>query len=154
MDDEPIDVPDEPAPQSDWFLQFLVRMANDRTWELGLTLNVGGVTVMGTLIGGRAYFDLLAAAFATGLNPATDEEREAVRASMAQAGRIYPEARFDEREARGEDVYLRQQENYIHLKDARFVVGNAFVPASGPLLWRGRLSEVDGWALGTVSATP
>jgi len=45
------------VPSKDWFLQFLVNLANKNRFELDITLTVGGILISGTLVGVRQYFD-------------------------------------------------------------------------------------------------
>ena len=52
------------APKKDWFLQFLVNLANKNRFELDITLTVGGILISGTLAGVRQYFDDISAYFA------------------------------------------------------------------------------------------
>ena len=52
------------APEKDWFLQFLVNLANNNRFELDITLTVGGFLISGTLTGVRQYFDELGQFFA------------------------------------------------------------------------------------------
>lgn len=41
---------------------------------------------------------------------------------------------------------------YIHLRDAKLLVDNRFVPASGTL-WRGRISDITGFSLGILEVS-
>jgi hypothetical protein len=149
----------------DWFLQQLVDMANHNTLGFPVTLHVGGVTVSGTIISGRKYFESWAAEVSAALNfPNADPEavtklKEVVRDQFGRLGAIYPEARSDgdTAEAGGEaqeSEYERAKNppSFIHLADARFFLGSNWVPTNRSVLWRGRISEVEGWFLGTLSA--
>ena len=131
----------EPTPFAvphDWFLQSLVNMANDG-FEIGVTLQVSGLLVSGVLVGGKAYFEGFAEDFSSGLNdPVT---AEAVRGSFAKYGEIYKKE--------GDDAPPPPQ--YIHLKNARFfnTSGNP-IPGNKGVWWRGRISEVAGFTLGSL----
>lgn len=64
----------------------------------------------------------------------------------------------EEAEAAAEDEadeppLLPSYKAFVHLRDARWIFGDSTVPAgSGPgMLWRGRLSEVQGFAFGSIS---
>lgn len=42
------------------------------------------------------------------------------------------------------------QRRHIHLIDAQILSGAQFVPSTGGVAWRGRLSHVSGWFFGTI----
>lgn len=129
----------EPDPE-DWFLQSLVRMSNNSEVGFELTLTVGGTIISGTLCSVREYFERFGKDFQAGWD------------------KIGAETDFDETIAslgkKPEDLTEEQEDNlppplYVHLKNARFYVpGQRPIPSNG-LLWRGRIAEVDGFALGT-----
>lgn len=48
-------------PQQDFVLQTLVKTANKHGLEICVTLNVGGTTISGDLIGGKTFSELLEA---------------------------------------------------------------------------------------------
>lgn len=148
---EPIEDFELPAPDVDWFLQNLVHLANNQVLDMPITLHVGGVVVTGTLISGRAYFEQLSELLAGGLPLWLGEAKEDIRKAFSLPADIYPRGSVEEREARGEDTRLTNPGQFIHLKDARFVIGEALVPKTQPVLWRGRLASVDGWVLGSMS---
>ncbi|BBI98466.1 gas vesicle protein [Ferrigenium kumadai] len=122
----------------DWFLQSLVNMANDGI-EIGVTLQVSGLLVSGVLAGGKSYFEGFAEDFSSGLND--PEAAESVRGSFAKYGEIYKKE--------GDDAPPLPQ--YIHLKNARFfnTSGNP-IPGNKGVWWRGRISEVAGFTLGSL----
>ncbi|OZI33277.1 gas vesicle protein [Bordetella genomosp. 1] len=56
------------------------------------------------------------------------------------------------------DVFRQEQPatplpNYIHLSDAQFFTTEGRPISQQPVLWRGRLSEVDGFVLGNLQWT-
>lgn len=122
----------------DWFLQSLVSMANNGV-EVGVTLQVSGLLVSGVLAGGKAYFEGFAEDFSSGLND--PETAKSVRDSFAKYGEIYKNE--------GDDAPPLPQ--YIHLKNARFfnTSGNP-IPGNKGVWWRGRISEVAGFTLGSL----
>lgn len=124
----------------DWFLQSLVGIANDGI-EFGVTLQVSGLLVSGVLTGGKAYFEGFAEDFASGLNDSKDAE--SVRSSFAQHGEIYEKS---------DDAPPPPQ--YIHLKNARFFnTAGKPIPGNKGVWWRGRISEVAGFTLGSLDQT-
>jgi hypothetical protein len=128
------------VPSKDWFLQFLVNLANKNRFELDITLTVGGILISGRLVGVRQYFDDLSTYFAGSFDSGkkTEEIKETFKKIGDQCACVSSS---------------EQTENpsYIHLKNVHFY------NAQGKLLsddagvwWRGRLSEVQGFAPGKL----
>jgi hypothetical protein len=140
MPDEPIDQPAAqepgPPPQPDWFLQTLVNTVNNTDVKIGITLQVSGFLVSGLLIGISQYFDGFAAEFITGMK-GDPTETENIRTTFSSYGRM-PSA-------------PNQLPVYIHMQDARFFNTNGNpIPGNRGVWWRGRISEVSGFVLGTL----
>jgi len=134
--DSPVPKPDEI--QSDWFLEEFVDSINGTDSELGITLTVGGILVSGVIISGHKYFQGLAASMKI-LTPEGQENTEEYFKSFGE-------------------IYLKPKEpnskppSFIHLKDAMFYqpgLGQP-IPSSDGVLWRGRISEVDGFMMGSL----
>jgi hypothetical protein len=126
----------------DWFLQSLVDSVNGTTAEIGLTLQVSGLLVSGTLVSGDRYFEGFAEAVAAA--KADDKESaETHRAAFAKYGEQYKQ--------RPEDEGIKPRPLYIHLKDARFYTPGAKpLPGNKGVWWRGRISEVSAFILGVL----
>ena len=122
----------------DWFLQGLINLVNNpenSSLEIGITVLAGGLLVSGYLVNGARYFEGFASDFVTIFPP---DSAEGVRSSLSSYGDIY----------KGEQDTLPM---FIHLKDARFfsTAGNP-IPANRGVWWRGRVSEVSGFMIGTL----
>lgn len=136
----------------DWFLTNLVNLANDAGVGIGITLNVGGTIISGTLVSGADYFkgfaDQMASAFQD------KEVSESIRKSYSEYADLYPKRKLDEN---GDDVGGERETptpSYIHLQNAKFFAnGQATIPGEDGLWWRGRLSAVDGFSLGGLSTS-
>lgn len=135
-----------PSYETDWFLQNLVRFANEWGLEMSITLQVGGMLVSGTLISGKRYFDEFATLFASGFKNDNQELGESFHKLISSYKQIY-------------EVTPEESENspppaYIHLRNTLFFQpGQQVFPTSGQLLWRGRIAEVGGFHLGCLNAT-
>jgi hypothetical protein len=133
--DEKKKLPVDNAPQKDWFLQFLVNLANRNQFELGITLNIGGFLIAGKLVGVKQYFAEFGADFAASFDAGKSPEE--IRTFFKKIG--------DECAC----VSHREQSespSYIHLKDARFYNGQGHsLHGDGGVWWRGRISEVQGF---------
>ncbi|CAB3666234.1 hypothetical protein LMG3458_00854 [Achromobacter deleyi] len=130
-------------PQADVFLQFLVNLVNNggQLKSIGVTLQMGGMLVSGSIVSGAEYFDRFAESFADSLTDMESAGRQTVRNSLAELG----------------DVFRLPQPaeplpNYIHLADALFFTADGTPIAGQPTLWRGRSNAVDGFILGRLQA--
>ncbi len=140
------DTPTAPVaanPHADVFLQFLVNLVNNggQLKSIGVTLQMGGMLVSGSIVSGAEYFDRFAESFADSLSDMDATARQSVRHSLAELG----------------DVFRLPQPaeplpNYIHLADALFFTADGTPIAGQPTLWRGRSSAVDGFILGQLQA--
>lgn len=128
--------------------------------EASVTLTVGGVLFSGLLISGRSYFEYLQEDVA---GDGTDEWRTAFAQFFAEFADIYPEAKpaavgADEAEESEEaDAAAGSDEArstvYVHMRAVSIhTPGSAGTLNQG--LWRGRLSQVDGWSMGSFGPKP
>jgi len=128
------------VPSKDWFLQFLVNLANKNRFELDITLTVGGILISGTLVGVRQYFDDLSGYFAglfeTGKNSLVI--KETFKKIGDQCTCVSPSEQTE-------------TPSYIHLKNAHFSDAHGrLVSGNAGICWRGRISEVQGFAPGKL----
>jgi hypothetical protein len=127
----------------DWFLQMLVK-AVDTSVHLGtgITLNVGGILISGQLVSAQKYMEQTLGGLA--------DARTQIGVSAESAAKL--KDGLPEQAAEGGT--LDQGPAFIHLKDARFhALGKNGWPQDG-CWWRGKLSAVDGFVLGKITATP
>jgi hypothetical protein len=123
-------------PDVDWYLQQMVKMANEQGVEMGVTLVVGGSVITGTMVSGATYFETFAEQFASGW---TDEESKGtIQKALAQPAQLYAHGKNND----------PLGASFIHLRDARIITPSEAMPTQG-MLWRGRLTEVSGFSLGT-----
>lgn len=137
----------EPAPvvaETDWFLQALVRLANNAELEIGITLQVSGMLVSGTLISGKKYFEESGNQFSESFKDNADISDAFQRLFSAYKDfyNVPPE----------QDSNLPPP-NYIHLRNAKFYQPGQHggFPIKQGILWRGRIAEVGGLILGSFS---
>ena len=128
------------APSKDWFLQLLVNLANKNSFELNITLTVGGTLISGTLAGVRQYFNDLGAYFASPFESTmnTEEVEKTFKTIGDQCTCVTPSEQTD-------------TPSYIHLKNARFFdTSGRLLSGTTGVWWRGRLSEVQGFSPGLL----
>jgi len=130
----------------DWFLENLVSTVNNSDIEIGITLQMDGFLVSGHIVNGRKYFDGFSAEFISETSVAFGN-KEALK-NIEQAFNKYAslyDGQTDDPEEHGA--------NFIHLEGARFFnTAGAPIPNNRGMWWRGRISEVGGFILGTLNA--
>jgi hypothetical protein len=133
----------------DWFLQQLVRLANESPANAGvpLTLCVKGMLVSGVLASGRAYFTECAQTVAARATHSRESDRRHLRDYIAAFGALYVTEADDAGPDSDEDAAKTLPE-FIHLRGARIGGADTTAPTDW---WRGRIAEVDGFFLGTRS---
>ncbi|MFL5346730.1 MAG: hypothetical protein ACJ8AT_18265 [Hyalangium sp.] len=153
------------APSEDKFLQmlcgFLDRTYPEAKWGLGITFSTGGMLVSGTLISTQWYFEQLTEQLSKMPPPGgtiaigTEKFRESV---MKQIGETKGK---EENTGEGESADEGEKKepysaHYAHLMNVKF-----FVPGERPIesnkpptpLWRGRITEIQGFMLASLSAS-
>ncbi|KMJ57773.1 gas vesicle protein GvpU [Bacillus sp. LL01] len=124
----------ELSASKDSILEFFVQAANIHGFSLDITLNVNGAVISGTLIPAKDYFETMSETFEDG-----NEVAQKISDQLAAAGESFESSK--EAEA-----------NFIHLKNTKVYCGDSKpTPSEGKILWRGKLSEVDGFFLGRIS---
>jgi hypothetical protein len=129
-------------PAEDPLLESFVSMCDRSDMEVGITLTIGGSTITGRLVAAKEYrkeFGRLMARL-SGVDPDSAEGAEVV--ATFSPDEASPVTGLDP-----EVVPLAEHPGYLHLKQARVSLGPDLAPAEG-VLWRGRISRVDGWSLG------
>jgi len=125
--------------QTDWLVQWFASFVNDAEAGVSIpvTFTIGGNLVSGNLISEAAYFEHLASNFATALpEVAKDAGKELIMA-------LQPKLTADE------DDQLACQ--FAHMKNAQVFTGASHpVPSTGTL-WRGKISSIEGFSLGSLS---
>lgn len=125
---------EEPYPIIDTALQALVFMVNAHNYEINITLNVNGTIISGKLCSGKEYFYEIGKVFKQNAKIDNPEKMKEFLDIFKQVGNmLYAENSIDKKSP------------YIHLKDATFLRKEN---NSQPFLWRGKLSDVNGFHLG------
>lgn len=116
----------------DSILEFFVEAANKDDFSLDITLNVKGAVITGTLVSAQEYFHMLSETFEGG-----NETAQMVSDQLEKAGEA---SRTNDTEA-----------HFLHMKDTKVYCGDSKpTPSKGKILWRGKLSEIDGFFLGKI----
>jgi len=139
-----MDIKDEQAHYSlpDWFLQELVSMINETPGKgaFPITLNTGGIIISGILIGVHEYFESFAKEFSSVIQD--EEKRNYFKEYFESFGKLLAEKPEN-----------RMPPAYIHLRDARLYCStNRPIPTDEGILWRGRISCIDGFFLRELTA--
>lgn len=125
----------------DWLLRtlvFSINKAADGKGALGITLTTHGFLISGDLIGSRQYFKGLGDEIKEDGN--FDELPSVLNEMGTKAHKDY------------EEMETSENIMFIHLKNAKFYTTSGVpVPDNRGVHWRGRLSEISGFILGTLS---
>jgi hypothetical protein len=139
MDSESSTAPALSIISPDWLLEELVSYVNHEGLQVGISLNVPGAIMSGTLISVTQYFDEFAAQFEAGL------------AANPEQAKIFFD-RFSSFKPTEEELSKhRPIPQFIHLKDAKLHSPGATRKSVIVPLWRGRINEVAGFFLGVFS---
>jgi len=129
----------------DWLLERWVRLA-ELGVEVGVTLQLGGLLISGTLVGARHYLeyqrsDVLADLVQRGLPPLI-----ARKVDRAFATDLEAMAESDQAERDG----AASPRRFIHLKDACIIADGGHRASFVVPYWRGQLRRVDAFFLGSI----
>lgn len=130
----------------DPFLETVVKLINElNDLSFGFTVNVGGVLVSGLLVSQKTYFEGLAGEITRTSQGTNLQLSDAVSKMWSMYGEKVDQIR-------AENPKLRPR--HIHLKDARFFHPNGNpIPTDKGVWWRGKLSAIDGFIMGSMSRT-
>jgi hypothetical protein len=127
--------------EPDWFLRHLADFANRYGVETAITLQVGGVQVTGMTMSAEKYFRETAGIFG-GAFANQDLSESFTKLINGFADDVKPKE--------GDD----NLPTYIHLSNAHLYAPGGEIPKNGgkPILWRARISAVDGFHIGSSAA--
>ncbi|MEL7074909.1 MAG: gas vesicle accessory protein GvpU [Cyanobacteria bacterium J06629_2] len=131
----------EKIPDFDIVLSVLISSFAEYGIGIGVTLNVKGLIISGELISREKYFKGIIQE--TERANGDSEMIKIVTDTFTTMDKIIKD-KLSEKEK-------KPFPNYIHLKNARFFPGGNCTPNNKGVLWRGRLSEVDGFSIGNLS---
>lgn len=127
--------------QTDWLVQWFAKFVDNGQAGISIpvTFTIGGSLVSGHLISEAEYFEQLSSDFSDALPEAA---REAAKKLIIA---LQPTLSVDE-----DDQPAIQ---FVHLKGARVFNGSSNpIPSSGTL-WRGKISSVEGFTLGSLTVS-
>jgi len=133
----------------DVVLRMLVGLVNDSDLEMGVTLHVSGVIVSGVLISYKSYWEEFRVLVRENGSPESRVAREAFADTFTAAitgASLGPSG--VEPGVEGEEAAPPAPPNHLHLRDAT-VWAPGVEPTLAKTLWRGRLSHVSAWSIGT-----
>lgn len=128
----------------------LLLLAAERGTQLPITLSLeGGTMVTGTLVGTVAYCRELADHF-SGMSGGTVMDEELAEAFRSLVDDAHGIAQGDRRHP-ADPASFERSVRFLHLHDARVVTPSGVLPVGRHgVLWRCRVGEVKGWALGAL----
>lgn len=114
--------------EADDVLEYFLRSVERDNKSINLTIQVPGAIITGELISVRRYTEELGKAVG-----------RPVRVSEQSDGGERPA--FD-------DIPVPE---FLHLGNAHYVFGDGLVPNASAVTWRGRVADVTGYSIGTLS---
>ncbi|TYR79740.1 hypothetical protein FZC66_11355 [Priestia megaterium] len=119
-------------------LMFLSLVEEDGM-EIGVTLNINGLVVSGTLIGARAYYDGIIESYKE-LNDRTMSKILTKKFSDLKDGYLKQKQEQEDKDNKGNSA------TFIHLKEAKYLGANHQSISNKSTWWRGRISSIDGFS--------
>ncbi len=136
--------------RADQTLYLLLRAA-ERGRRVGLTVMVEGTVVSGTLVGTVEYCRALADQFAAA-EGGTEMDEEFADAFHELVDNAQGVAHGDRRYP-ADAASFERATRFLHLAEARYVSGPAFLPPGRHgVLWRCRVEDVRAWSLGDLTS--
>lgn len=132
-------------PDQDWLLCWLVWLANKLGISQGVTLNVGGTVVSGTIISGKEYFESVGGAVFQVESIPVNANEEIIK-SVADSLRGFACVYNNETE----EPEGTPAPGYIHLKDVRTISQGGQTITFNGALWRGKIASIDAFILGSA----
>jgi len=114
--------------------------------EVDVTLNMNGAIVSGTLIGAGAYYD--------GITEASKNLEDSTMSKIiSKKFHDLKEAYQKQKEANEENEEGEVTPNFIHLKNATYLVSNngQTVSKENKAWWRGRITSIDGFSFNNLT---
>lgn len=136
----------------DWFLVGFVSFVDNFGFERPITLTVGGFLICGVLISAKKYFEEISTMTqsATVSGVASTEIADEIKSILSnQYSKL---SKMHEKPADLADKLSLPPADFIHLQNAIFLNPNGkSIPSNCGVLWRGKISSVDGFFLGQIT---
>lgn len=126
--------------QTDWLLQWAARFIEKTDLSIGITLTIGGGLVSGVLISSKLYFETLSDDIAQPFAEFGDDVAESMRGLMLS---------FSHAEDHEDGAPAEQ---FLHLQDARVYTTPSGAISDKGVLWRGKVSAVQGFTFGQMKS--
>jgi hypothetical protein len=128
---------EENVATDDAVLQMLLTLADEDGFEFGVTLNISGAVVAGTLIGPSTYYEGI-------LNAAKGLEDSTMSHILTKKFNDLKEAYTKEKEDLKAKKDQEMTATFIHLKNAKYIEADGITMTKSTAWWRGRISAIDG----------
>lgn len=137
---EPSSSPQLVTTQGDWLLEAFINMVNHKpAMEMGMTLQVSGFLVSGLLVSGKLYFEGIGA----------ELDSAAPGGNLKEVFSGVGDMHYSTAE---NETHIAVPPSFVHLKNARFYhTSGQPMPSNRSVWWRGRVSEVAAFTIGTFS---
>lgn len=130
---------EENVSTDDAVMQMLLDLSDQDGVEIGITLNVNGTVVAGTLIGPHTYYEGLIMS-AEGVSNSTLSQ------VLHKKFTDLKDAFVNEKQAEKEKNKQDMISSFIHLKDAVYLSSNTHPLPNSHSWWRGKIDSIDGFS--------
>jgi hypothetical protein len=128
----------------DFYLRWLVSIVEDSDFRTNVTLNVGGIMLLGDMVSEAEFFEGLAATL-------PQEQRENFATLPSQFDAVAEQAVSEGADPLDvPETRESRSGSFIHLTNVRTFEGGEYHEFP-EVFWRGRVADMDGFWLGTPS---
>ncbi len=133
-------------PSKDYFLQGLVSIVDQNNFtSIGVILHVGGLIISGKLVSEQSYFKGIS------IEMVSENLHEHLRDDFREAFQKLAHAAHELDNSEASSGPNKSLPEFIHLKDAKMYPDSKEpIPDNKGILWRGRISAVDGFSIGLL----
>jgi hypothetical protein len=124
----------------DEVLEYLVKMLEETDLSTALTLCVSGSVISGEMISSKRYFEEVSSIY-------NQKQFSTNDPSLIERGLPAMEQVKQFLQQKGKSREEQHNPKYIHLKNVLIYPSNPSQPV-GAIIWRGKLSSVDGFSIG------
>lgn len=128
--------------ENDYLLSSLIAMAESGA-SMGITLHINGTIITGNLISQKQYAEGVVNSLREPMENAFKMHSDSILDAFSRVGEM-PNGRPSEE---GGPI----QFEFIHLSEAKLFAGTNLIPTDDGVLWRGKLTSVDGFSFGRLS---
>jgi hypothetical protein len=130
---------EENTSTDDAVLEMLLDLSDQDGLEIGITLNINGVIIEGTLVGPKTYYEGIVYS-AEQISDVTLSK--VLHKKFSDLKEAYVKEKEDSKSKNKKDMIA----TFIHLKNAKYIVNNQLPIQQNTIWWRGRIDAIDAFS--------